>query len=395
MKRGSAAARRRGAGPRRLAAVAVLAVVAAAGAGGGWAYGYSYGPSGHREQAVAAVPSTTAVIRVGTITQSEEDGGTIGYAGYFTVYGGIAGTITWLPATGAVIRPGHRLFAVDGQDAILLRGQTPAWRAFAPGMADGADVAELQRNMIALGYDPYRAITVDGSYDWATQAAVERWQARVGWPQNGEIPAGQVAFLPGALRVAGAPVTLGAAVASGTAMLGATSTTPVVTVGLPVQEQATVAPGQRVAITLPDGAATTGRVLSIGSPAGTGTSGSSGAGSSSGSGSPGSGSPGSGSGSSGPQASVSIVTSIAAPVTGLDGAPVQVAIATATQQDALIVPIDALLAGPGGTYQVTVASGQTRRDVTVTLGLFDDLSGTVAIAGPGIADGTRVVVPAS
>jgi hypothetical protein len=400
MKRGSAGAGPRGAGPRRLAAVAALVVVAAAGAGGGWAYGYGYGPSGHREQAVAAVPSTTAIIRVGTITQSEEDGGTIGYAGYFTVYSGIAGTITWLPATGAVIRPGRRLFAVDGQDAMLLRGQTPAWRAFAPGMTDGADVAELQRNMIALGYDPYRAITVDGSYDWATQAAVERWQAHEGWPQNAEIQAGQVAFLPGALRVAGASVTLGATVASGTAILGATSTTPVVTVGLPAQEQATVAPGQRVAITLPDGAATSGRVLSIGSPAGTGTSGSSGAGSSSGSGSSGSGSSGSGgsgsgSGSSGPQASVGIVTSIAAPVTGLDGAPVQVAIATATQQDTLIVPIDALLAGPGGTYQVTVADGQTRRDVTVTLGLFDDLSGTVAIAGPGIADGMRVVVPAS
>jgi hypothetical protein len=375
-----------------LAAVAAVVAVAAGTAGGGWAYGY--GPFAHRGPAAAsatAMPTTTTLVSLGTITQSEQDAGTIGYAGSFAIYTAIAGTVTWLPASGTVIRPGQRLFAVDGQDTVLMRGPTPAWRAFTPGMTAGVDVAELQRNMIALGYDPYRAITVDGGYDWATQAAVERWQAHEGWPQSAQILAGQVVFQSGTLRVASASTATGAMIAPGAQVLSATSNTPVVTVSLPAQQQAAVAPGQRITITLPDGSATAGRVIGVSSAASTGSGGAPGAPGASGS----AGSGGAGSGSS--QASVSVVASIGDPatVTGLDGAPVQVAIATQTQPDALIVPISALLARTGGGYQVTVVTGQTQRNVTVTLGVFDDLAGDVAISGLGIAAGTRVLVASS
>jgi hypothetical protein len=377
----------------RLVVFAAIGALAAGVAGGGWAYGD--GPFAHRGQAVAsttAIPATTALVSRGTITQSEQDAGTIGYAGSFTVYTAVAGTVTWLPAGGTVIRPGHRLFSVDGQNTVLMGGQTPAWRAFAPGMTAGADVTELQRNMIALGYDPYRAITVDGSYDWATQVAVERWQAAEGWTQNAQIPVGQVAFQPGALRVASASTGTGAMIAPGAPVLSATSTTPVVTVSLPAQEQAAVAPGQRVTITLPDGTAAAGQVTGVSSQASSGSGGGPG---SSGSNSSGSNSSSGSSSAGSSPASVSVTVSIADPVTGLDGAPVQVAIATQTQPDALIVPISALLARPGGGYQVTVVTGQTQRDVTVALGLFDDLAGDVAITGPGIVPGTRVVVASS
>jgi hypothetical protein len=75
----------------------------------------------------------------------------------------------------------------------LLRGQQPAWRAFAPGMTDGADVQELERDLAAGGYDPQQAITID-DHDWATQAAVERWQAAHG------VPAGQQDGCPRVIR---------------------------------------------------------------------------------------------------------------------------------------------------------------------------------------------------
>jgi hypothetical protein len=81
--------------------------------------------------------------------------------------------------------------------------------------------------------------------------------------------------------------------------------------------------------------------------------------------------------------------------TGLDQAPVQVAIATQTQRDVLAAPISALLAKPGGGYQVTVIRGGAQRDVIARTGLFDDRSGTVAISGPGITAGTIVQVPTS
>jgi hypothetical protein len=370
------------------------AAAAAAGmAAGGLAFGL--GPLAHHDRAVAAggaVPVATATVTLGTITASEEQSGTIGYAGSFTVYSGVAGTVTWLPAAGAVIRPGGRLFAVDGQDVVLMRGQTPAWRAFWPGMGDGTDVAELQRNLVGFGYDPYHAITPGDHYDWATQAAIERWQEAHGWTPDGQIALGQVAFLPSAIRVAAPGTGAGAAVTPGTAVLTATSTTAVVYVALPASQQSAVRPGQHVTITLPSGTATTGRVQGPAGPTPPGGSGDAGGpGSVGGSGSSG------GSGGSGGQTMVSVTVALnhQAAAAGLDGASVQVAIATQTQRDALITPISALLAAPGGGFQVTVVAHHTRRDVTVQTGLFDDIDGTVAVSGSGITAGTQVEVPRS
>ena len=153
--------------------------------------------------------------------------------------------MTWLPAAGAVIGPAGRLFAVDGQDVVLMRGQTPAWRAFGPGMRDGPDVAELQRNLVALGYDPYHAITPGDHYDWATQVAIERWQVAHGWTPDGQITLGQVAFLPGPARVATLAAGAGATVAAGTPVITATSTTAVVDVALPSAEQSAVTAASR------------------------------------------------------------------------------------------------------------------------------------------------------
>ena len=116
-----------------LGAVTVASAVAVGAAAGGWAIGY--GPFGHRsrtEGTGGTVPVATATVTRGTITVSEVDPGMVSYAGSFTVYGAGTGTVTWLPAAGAVIRPGARLFAVDGQDvagqtvgdiAALIRGQ--------------------------------------------------------------------------------------------------------------------------------------------------------------------------------------------------------------------------------------------------------------------------------
>jgi hypothetical protein len=192
--------------------------------------------------------------------------------------------------------------------------------------------------------------------------------------------------------VAGLATGAGATLAAGTPVLTSTSTTAVVTATLPSAEQSAVTAGQRVTITLPDGGVTTGRVLGA-APAASGSPASSGA--------PGSGS-GSGSGTGGAsggggQATVGILVSLDRPAVagGLAGSAVQVAIVTQVQRGALVTPISALLAGPGGGFQVTVVTGGARRNVSVQTGLFDDIDGTVAISGPGIGPGTRVEVPAS
>lgn len=369
----------------RTVTVAVLAAVSAGAAGGGWAF--THGPLGgpsHAGTPAGAVPVATAVVTSGTVTASQDDAGTIGYAGAVAVYAQIAGTVTWLPDPGAVIGPGAGLYSVNDSATVLMAGRTPAWRAFSPGMNGGRDVTELQRNLIALGCDPNRAITPDGIYDWATQAAVERWQASHGWLQDATIPLGQVVFLPGPVRVAAVQTGPGAVIAAGAQMLTVTSTTPLVTVSLPAQQAPAARAGQQVAVTLPDGTQALGRITGVSL-----TAGSSDAGNSASQG--GSGNPGS---QGNTQPTVVFTISVRVPAAD-DGASVQVAIATQTQRDALIVPISALLARPGGGYQVTVAGSNGSHNVTVTPGLFDDLGGNVAITGPGITAGTRVEVPAT
>ena len=78
-----------------------------------------------------------------------------------------------------------------------------------------------------------------------------------------------------------------------------------------------------------------------------------------------------------------------------DQAPVEVSITTASVHNALVVPVDALLALSTGGYAVeVVAADGVHHLVAVTLGLFDDADGLVQVTGSGLAAGQRVVVPA-
>ena len=71
----------------------------------------------------------------------------------------------------------------------------------------------------------------------------------------------------------------------------------------------------------------------------------------------------------------------------------QVQITAAAVKNALIVPIEALLARPGGGYAVeTVKTDGIHRLVAVTLGTFDDAAGIVQITGD-VQAGERIVVP--
>jgi hypothetical protein len=65
-------------------------------------------------------------------------------------------------------------------------------------------------------------------------------------------------------------------------------------------------------------------------------------------------------------------------------------------KDALVVPVNALLALAGGGYAIEeVRPGGVHRLVPVDLGLVDDAAGLVQVTGSGVRAGQRVVVPAS
>ena len=69
----------------------------------------------------------------------------------YSVINQARGTYTKLPAVGQVISQGQVLYRVNDSPVVLLYGSTPAYRTLSAG-ASGPDVAELNADLVALGY---------------------------------------------------------------------------------------------------------------------------------------------------------------------------------------------------------------------------------------------------
>jgi hypothetical protein len=292
----------------------------------------------------------------------------------YTVTGQGGGTLTWLPRAGQVIRQGQVLYETgNGSPVVLLYGSVPDWRDLGEGVT-GADVAQLNRDLVALGDADRADISALGwdYYSWETAYAVQRLEAHLGVSSpSGSLSLGQVVFKPGAIRVSQVTGMLGGPAAG--PVLAATSDRHVVTISLDVSQESEVKAGDTVTVTLPDGATTPGVVSSVGTVATTT----------------------SGSGGSGSTTTIPVEVKLTDPgaAGSLDQAPVTVYITTASVSSALAVPVTALVAhGPGGYDVEVVGSGNTRQYVPVTVGpIFDDNSGLVQVTG-ALTPGQRVVV---
>jgi peptidoglycan hydrolase-like protein with peptidoglycan-binding domain len=357
--------------PRRRRALRWLAgvlAVAVIGAAGWWAAGHPGLDRGGRPAEPAAPPATAVVERQDLNGQTKVSG-TLGYAGSGTVQSPLAGRVTWLPDAGAVIRRGGTLLRVDNQAVQLFYGSVPPWRDLSVGIDDGPDVAELERNLAALGYDPDHAMTVDDHFTAATAAAVERWQDARGLDQTGRFTTAMPAvFLPWPARVQALSAIVGGRAAPGGPVYTVTSDVHQVTVDLDVSQQGYVKAGDRVDVVLPDGRRIGGRVSHVGRVAETR--------------------------GSEPNQTTSITVTVALDHSAaggrLDQAPVDVYVTTETRRGVLAVPVTALLALKEGGYAVeTVGADGRRQLVGVRLGVFSN--GMVEVSGPGLRAGTKVV----
>jgi hypothetical protein len=356
-----------------VAAAAVLVVVLAKPFSG------SNGPVGGG--ADNADPTSTTTVRLEDISSQSTVSATLGYSGSYSVVNQAQGTLTGLPAPGQVVSQGQVLYDVDGSPVLLLYGTTPAYRSLSEGATDstvnGPDVAELNDDLVALGYLTSAEVSSDPSdFTYWTKIGVEDLQAALGVTQNGTLALGQVVFMPTAVRVTGygGNTVIGGMAQPGSQVLTATSTGRIVTIALDADQQNEVATGDKVTISLPNGETTPGTVTSVGTvattPSGSGNSGSS------------------------PTITVLVTPDDPAATGTFDQAPVQVSITTATVKNAFVVPIDALLALAGGGYGLEVVSTKGGHSYEpVSLGLFDDAAGVVQISGPGVAAGQRIVVP--
>jgi len=152
--------------------------------------------------------SDATTVKRRDLVQTDTESGTLSYAGPQTVYNRLSGTLTWLPSVGQAIRPGEALFKVDGSPVILMDGRTPAYRALAASDTAGQDILELDRNLVALGFNP-DGIVIDDEWQAATTAGVEAFQASLGEPPTGSLELGQIVFLPGSQLVSTVDATLG------------------------------------------------------------------------------------------------------------------------------------------------------------------------------------------
>ena len=375
-----------------LAAAAVLAAIAAI---GGVAATSGAKPA---NAAAQPMPATTARVEKRTLSATVPQEGTLTYRARsdgspYLVINQARGTYTNLPAVGQVISQGHVLYRVNDRPVVLLYGSTPAYRSLSAG-ATGPDVAELNADLVALGYAAAAQLSrTSASFGSTTITAVKKLQAAMGVAENGTLALGQAAFEPTAVRVTSVSAPPGGGAQTGETVLQGTSTTREVQMALSAAQQTDVAVGDKVSITLPNNQTTPGVVSSVGAVATCpSSSGSGGSGSSSAA--PGTDTCSSAnSGSSTPTITVGVTPSHPAATGTWDQAPVQVGITTASVRSAVVVPVTALLARSSGGYAVEVVGANASNHlVPVSLGLFDDADGLVQVTGSGLAAGQEVVV---
>jgi peptidoglycan hydrolase-like protein with peptidoglycan-binding domain len=362
---GRSPAARRTPAPRRRRPWIVLGALVAAVAiatGAALSVGSSTDTTSERDQAQL---STVAVERKDLVATRTVTG-TLGFDDQRVLQGLVPGTITWLPAEGAIKTRGRALYRVDNIPAILMYGSVPMYRPLFEGVDDGPDVRQLERNLDALGYG---GLDLDDKFDASTAQAVRSWQRDRGMDDTGQVQTGSAIFLPGPRRIGGITAEVGGP-ATGP-LMETSSTTQVVAVDLDAILQTLAHRGDPVTITLPDGSEVRGAITDVDRVARQ---------------------------ISPEDQSGTVVIPVTIEVRGnakigrLDEAPVDVALIDEQAKDVLAVPVTALLALAGGGFGVEVERGDRTELVPVTPGLFSD-GGDVQISGD-LSEGDVVVVPA-
>ncbi|WP_433334755.1 peptidoglycan-binding protein [Spirillospora sp. CA-294931] len=319
------------------------------------------------------VSTATASVQRGDLSDGSAQEGTLGYGGDQGLKAGASGVVTWIASPGSRAGRDDRLYELDGRPVRLMYGARPMYRVLKFG-DEGPDVLQLEKNLVALGHG--QGVTVDRKYTRATAGAVRRWQKDHGARATGTVGPDAVVFASGPVRVSGRGASAGDRVAPGSPVVTVSGTERVVELKLEVAQASTLKEGTEVTVELPGGRTVEGSVRTVGTTAAKDGGQEQG-------------------GDGAAKVKVKVVIALKHPgkATALDKAPVTVNITTHTSEDVLSVPVQALLALPGGGYGVRVVGGAGRRTVKVELGVFG--GGRVEVTGAGLGEGMKVEVPAS
>ena len=332
----------------------------------------------HQTMAARTPAANTEKVEKGSLSAVVSGAGILTYRARsdgspYAVVNQADGVYTQLPEAGDKVACGGVLYRVDNRPVVLLCGTVPAYRPLHVGVT-GPDVRQLNRNLHQLAYDNDAHVRIDpadSAFTSKTEQALRVLQRKKGVGVTGELATDAAVFLPEAVRIAKVTGQLGAPARPGAPVLTATSDKLHVRVDLDASQQGEVKKGDRVQITLPGNTPVTGRVAGFGRVAQAGP------------------------GSQAAAATIPTFISLDDPAkaAGLDQAPVGVDITTKGLDNALSVPVTALVGKSGGGFAVEVVRAGGRRElVTVKLGLFDTTAGRVQVEGD-LGEGDLVVVP--
>jgi peptidoglycan hydrolase-like protein with peptidoglycan-binding domain len=311
-------------------------------------------------------PATAQVIRQ-TLVDTQTEDGKLSYGDTTVVAARLSGTVTALPAAGAIVQRGQAIYRIDDAPVVLLYGTLPSYRTLASG-TEGADVKQFEQNLSALGY---KGFTVDDTFSGTTTTAVKEWQDDLGLPQTGTVEQGRVVYAGGPARVDTLKMTVGVSPQPGADVLTYTGSSRVVIVDLDVADQRLARKDAAVTVVLPDGKTATGKIARTRTVIDTGSSGQ----------------------SEDPTTKIEVTVSLddEKALDGLDQATMDVKFTVSQRENVLTVPVAVLLALTEGGYGVQVVEGAATRIVKVETGLF--AGGQVEISGSGVAEGMTVGMP--
>jgi peptidoglycan hydrolase-like protein with peptidoglycan-binding domain len=201
----------------RASATALGLVALVAGGAGGYL-------AGSRQTDTATVASdpvklSTAKVQQLDLVTYDDTTATLGFTTSATVSSPVAGTVTSIVSGGDTVDAGTVVATVDGAPVVAMIGDIPGYRDLSTASSDGADIRQLEMNLVQLGFDPDHKIVIDEKYDAATKAAVTAWEDSLGLTGDGKITQGELVFVPGRLLVDTVSATVGGSVNAGSALV--------------------------------------------------------------------------------------------------------------------------------------------------------------------------------
>ncbi|MEA2009381.1 MAG: peptidoglycan-binding protein [Actinomycetota bacterium] len=276
------------------------------------------------------------------------------------------GTVTVVASEGDILGHGDTLFVAEGHPVTLFVTDVPFYRTLTVGSM-GDDVRVLEEALASFGFDADGALVVDDVFDEETTEALATWQASIGAPVDGVLNIGEIMVTEDPIRVAASHISIGSNVTPGTQIYTPSTSTSVVSVRLPADDQELLIAGDSVTVVMPNGDDEPASVTTVGNIAIR-------------------------SQEFGTYFEVEITLDRQGAATGLDEAPVDVEVIDDRVDNVLVVPVTALLAlGEGGyAVQIDIGNGETKL-VGVEAGMYAD--GSVEVISGELEAGMMVVVP--